>query len=253
LNVYQGIVYTLSQSLVGPLVVMGLHLKGEGERNVPTDGGALIVSNHRSLMDPIIIGRKVNRPINFAAGSFAFSVPLVGQVFKAFGAIPVNVFGGEKSKKDLDHAVELLDAGDLVGVFPEGVHTMSQPHKAFKVQAFRTGFARVALRARVPIIPVAVVGLMERNVPRVPYPMIKPFFDHPDFKQGVQWIYYRRALVRIGKPLDLGEYYDQEMNKKTIDMISGKVRRIIVKLYDGDDLDRFLTGEKPFDFVYDRI
>lgn len=253
MNVYQVLVYNTSRWVLGPAVASMVRLKCEGASNVPAEGGALLVSNHRSLMDPIAVGMSVERHVSFAAGSFAFSVPLVSTAFKAWGAIPINVFGGEKSKKDLDAAVELLKQGELVGVFPEGVHTMSHPHRVSKIQSFRTGFARVALRARVPIIPIAVVGHGERNLPTVPYPLVKPFFDHPEFQDGVQWIYYRRVRVRIGRPLDLFGFYGEELDKKLIDQVSGKVRRVIMKLYNGEELDRFLTGEKPFDIVYDRV
>lgn len=253
MNVYQVLVYNTSRWVMGPVVARMVRLKCDGAENVPETGGALIVSNHRSLMDPVAIGMCVDRHISFAAGSFAFNVPLVSTAFKAWGAIPINVFGGEKSKKDLDAAVELLEQGELVGVFPEGVHTMSHPHRVSKIQTFRTGFARVALRARVPIIPVAVVGLGERNLPTVPYSMVKPFFDHPEFRQGVQWIYYRRVRLRIGRPLDLSELYDEELTKSLIDQVSGKVRRVIIKLYNGEEPDRFLTGERPFDIAYDRV
>lgn len=253
MNVYQVLVYNISRWLVGPVIAAKLHLKCEGGENVPEEGGALIVANHRSLLDPIAIGVKVERQINFAAGSFAFGMPVIGSAFKAWGAIPINVFGGEKSKKDLEHAVELVRQGELVGVFPEGVHTLSKPHRVAKIQTFRTGFARVALLARAPIIPIAVIGLGERNLPKVPPTLVKPFFDHPEFKDGVQWIVYKRALVRIGRPLNLKELYDEEPTKQLIGQISGKVRRVIMKLYNGEDLDRFLTGEAPFDIVYDRV
>jgi hypothetical protein len=61
------------------------------------------------------------------------------------------------------------------------------------------------------------------------------------------------VFVRIGKPLDMSGYFDQEMTREEISQISGKVRRIIIKLYNGEDLDRFLTGEAPFDIAYDRV
>ncbi len=232
---------------------MRLHLKCEGQENIPRDGGALIVSNHRSLLDPVCIGYKVERQISFAAGSFAFDLPVVRSLFRAFGAIPLNVFGGEKSKADLDKAVELLRQGELVGVFPEGVHTLANPRRVSRIQNFRTGFARVALNARVPIVPVAVIARGERNLPRVPPALVKPFFNHPEFENGVRWIIYKRVLVRIGKPLDLGELYDEEHAKSMIDSVSGKVRRIIMKMYNGEDLDRFVTGARPFDIVYERV
>jgi 1-acyl-sn-glycerol-3-phosphate acyltransferase len=253
MNVNQVLFYNFSKFVAGPMIATRLHLRCEGLQNIPKEGGALIVSNHRSLLDPVVIGYKVSRQISFAAASFAFDMPVVRSLFGAFGAIPLNVFGGEKSRADMEKAVDLLQAGELVGVFPEGVHTLANPRRVSKIQNFRTGFARLALNARVPIIPVAVVARGERNLPKVPPSLVKPFFDHPEFQDGVRWIIYKRVLVRIGKPLDLGELYDEEHTKQAIDSVSGKVRRIIIKLYNGEDLDRFLTGERPFDFVYERV
>lgn len=253
MDVHQALSYELSKLLVAPFLSLKFHLRSEGKENVPEEEGALIVSNHRSLLDPLLIACVAERYINFAAGSFAFDIPVVGKVFSSWGVIPLNVFGGEKSKKDLEQAAELLRQGELVGVFPEGVHTLARPHRVAKVGNFRTGFARLALMAKVPLIPVAVVGEGERSLPRIPPALVEPFFDHPEFKGGVQWITYKRALVRIGKPIDLSPFHDEKMTKELIDRISGKVRRIVTKLYNGEDLDRFLKGEKPFDIAYDRV
>ena len=254
MNVYQCLIYETVRMMIGPPASVLLHMKCEGADNVPAEGGALIVSNHRNpVLDPMSIARNVERPINFVAASVAFKVPGVSQLFRGLGAMPMDVFGGGKSEDDMNLVVQVLRDGELVGVFPEGVHTIAHLHTVSKIRNFRTGFARIALRARVPLIPVAVVGMGERNLPRVPPALIKPFFDHPEFQTGVQWTYYKRVHVRIGRPIDLGPYYDEEMTKALIDEISGKVRRIIIKLYDGEDLDRFVTGETPFDIYYDRV
>ena len=151
------------------------------------------------------------------------------------------------------HSVEAYQDGELVGVFPEGIHTIAHLHSVSKIRTFRTGFARIALEAKAPIIPIAVIGQGERNLPTVPPWLVKPFFDHPEFQSGVSWTYYKSVFVRIGKPMDLSGYYGEVMDKALISQISGKVRRVIIKLYNGEDLDRFLTGEVPFDIAYDRV
>lgn len=254
MNVYQALAYEVAVTTVGPLLSSLLRLRGEGRDNIPESGGALIVSNHRNpVLDPASIALNITRPVNFVAASVAFMIPGFSQLVRAFGARSMDVFGGAQSKEDLSEAARLIRDGELVGVFPEGVHTIAHLHTVSKIRTFRTGFARIALEARAPIIPVAVIGRGERNLPRVPPRLVKPFFDHPEFQEGVSWTYYKKVLVRIGRPLDLSGYYDEEMTKALISQISGKVRRIIIKLYDGEDLDRFMTGTKPFDIAYDRV
>jgi 1-acyl-sn-glycerol-3-phosphate acyltransferase len=254
LNVYQALAYELGVTTLGPFISAMLRLRGEGAENVPEQGGALIVSNHRNpVLDPVSIALNVNRPINFVAASVAFMIPGVSQLFRGVGARSMDVFGGERSQQDLSEAARLIQDGELVGVFPEGVHTIAHLHSVSKIRTFRTGFARIALEARSPIIPVAVIGKGERNLPTLPAWMVKPFFDHPEFQTGVSWTYYKRVMVRIGTPIDLSGYYDEVMDKALISQISGKVRRIIIKLYNGEDLDRFMNGKIPFDIAYDRV
>lgn len=254
MNVYQCLLYESLRGIIGPPASLLLKLKCEGTDNVPRRGGALIVGNHRNpVLDPISIARDVDRPINFVAASVAFKLPVVSQLFRGVGAMPMDVFGGRKSQDDMNQAVRMLEEGELVGVFPEGIHTIARLNSVSKIHSFRTGFVRIALRARVPLVPVAVIGLGERYLPRIPRSLVRPFFDHPDFKDGVRWSYYKRVHVRIGRPIELGAYLDQPVTKALIDEISGKLRRVIIKLYDGEDLDRFLTGETPFDIYRDRV
>ena len=69
----------------------------------------------------------------------------------------------------------------------------------------------------------------------------------------VDLVTYRHVTCRIGRPLDLSGYYEEQLTKDLIDHVSAKIRRIVIKLYDGEDLDRFLTGEKPFDFAKGQV
>jgi hypothetical protein len=61
------------------------------------------------------------------------------------------------------------------------------------------------------------------------------------------------VTCRVGRPIDLSVFYEEEYTKALIDRIAGRIRRIVIKLYDGEDLDKFLTGEKPFDFELDPV
>jgi hypothetical protein len=60
-------------------------------------------------------------------------------------------------------------------------------------------------------------------------------------------------MCRIGTPIDLGELYDEPISRSLLDMISNKMRQVITRLYNGEDLDRFMRGTVPFDFANERV
>jgi len=253
MDLKQSLFYESVRFFIGPFLSLHTRLQSEGAENVPAEGGALLISNHRSLEDPFLIALSVDRQINFAAASFAFYFPVVRELIGMMGIFPLSISGGRESRKSLSEALELLKAGELVGIFPEGIYAISAPDKVDRITVFRTGFVRLALDARVPVIPVAVVGLEERKLPRVPGWLAQPFVGNDAVREGVSWIYYRRARVRIGVPLDLSPFYEEPLTKELIDRISGKVRRVIIKLYNGEDRERFLYGTRPFDLARDRV
>lgn len=254
MDVYQQLAYNSARWTFGPLLSFLIRLKCEGHDNIPAEGGALVTANHRNpFLDPFAMAVKITRPINFMAASVFFRLPVVGRVYHAWGAVPLEISGGEKSRKCLDDAVALLEEGELVGMFPEGVHTIANVRKTHKVRSFKTGFARLALLARVPIVPVALIGRGERTLASFPPSIVKPFFDHPDYEDGAEIRYYKRLLIRIGRPLDISGFYGDKITGRLTSDISGRVRRVIMKLYNGEDLDRLMTGEEPFDLAADDV
>jgi 1-acyl-sn-glycerol-3-phosphate acyltransferase len=245
--------YEFARMILGPVVDWHYHVKVEGGENVPEDGAALIVSNHRSLLDPAMVGFSVDRFVNFAAASYSFKMPLVKQLYSLAGAFPLSIYGGEESDKNINRARMLLDNGELVGIFPEGVQSFFNPHRVTKIATFKTGFAKLALEARVPIIPCTVIAQEERELPKIPGFLVSAYVTLPNAKEGIRFISYKGITVRIGRPIDLSPFYDEPYTKALIDRIAGRIRRIVIKLYDGEDLDRYLTGEKPFDFEVDPV
>jgi 1-acyl-sn-glycerol-3-phosphate acyltransferase len=245
--------YEFMRLTVGPFFTWHFRLKCEGRDNIPDEGGALIICNHRSLLDPPILVWEVDRFINFAAAAFSFSIPGSAQLYRWAGGFPLTIGGGKESQEQLENALSLLRRGELVGIFPEGVESFTNPHRVNRITQFKTGFVRLAWEARVPIIPVAIAALEERHLPRIPGPIVKKFFPHPKADEGMAFISYRHARVRIGKPIDLGPLYDKAMTKVDFDRISGRLRRIVIKLYNGEDLDRFVYGTRPFDINKDRV
>jgi 1-acyl-sn-glycerol-3-phosphate acyltransferase len=253
MDLKQGLFYESLRFFGGPFLSLHAHLQSEGAENIPAEGGALLVANHRSVEDPLLIALSVDRFINFAAASFAFYFPVLKDLIGMAGIFPLNISGGRESRIDLSGAGDLLDAGELVGIFPEGIYGISLPDKVNRITDFRTGFLRLALEARVPVIPIAVVGLQEKRLPHVPGWLAYPIVGDSVVADGVNWVYYKRARVRIGVPIDLSPFYDLTPTKELIDRISGKVRRIVIKLYNGEDQERFLYGTRPFDIARDRV
>lgn len=245
--------YEFARMALGPAIEWHYKVKSEGGGNVPETGAALIVCNHRSLMDPPVVGYSIDRFVNFAAASYSFKMPVVKQLYSAAGAFPLSIYGGEESDKNINRARDLLDNGELVGIFPEGVQSFFNPHRVTKIATFKTGFAKLALEARVPIIPCAVVATEERELPKIPGFMVTPFVKLPNAKEGIRFITYKGVTCRVGRPIDLSPFYEEEYTKALIDRIAGRIRRIVIKLYDGEDLDKYLTGEEPFDFVLDPV
>ena len=246
--------YETLRFFIGPIIKMQLRLKIEGQNNVPDNGPAIIVCNHRASLDPVILSYSVrNRYINYGAASWSWKIPGYAQLHEWTGAFPLTLSGGKDSDKELDRGLELLKNDEVVGIFPEGGETIMDPGKVDRIKKFKTGFARLALEARVPVIPCTVIGLAERRLPSIPAPYVEKITKIPEADNGYSSVMYKRAMCRIGVPLDFGDLYDKPVNKQLLDLITSKVRQIIMKLYNGDDLDRFLTGETPFDFAYERV
>lgn len=250
----QMLFYETLRFFVGPVVKMRTHLKIEGQDNIPDIGPAVIVCNHRASLDPVILAYSVrNRYINYGAASWSWKIPGYAQLHEWTGAFPITLQGGKDASAELDRGLELLKDGEIVGIFPEGGETIMDPGKVDRIKKFKTGFARLALQARVPVIPCAVIGLAERRLPTLPAPWVEKVTKMPDTTAGYSSVMYKRAMCRIGRPLDFGDLYDRPVNKALLDLITNKTRQIVMKLYNGEDLDRFLTGETPFDFAYERI
>ena len=245
--------YETLRAFLGPLFDFHYHFKAEGAENIPEDGSALLVCNHRSLLDPVVIAYSVDRFINFAEASYGFQIPVVKQISEAAGAFPLSIYGGEESDRNIAKANQLFVNGELVGIFPEGVQSFFNPNRVTKIASFKTGFVKLALDNRVPVIPIAVVPEEEKELPKIPGFVVSAYVKVPGAKDGVRLITYKGVTCRIGRPIDLSPYYEEPLTKALIDRVAGRIRRIVIKLYDGEELDKFVTGETPFDFVKDAV
>lgn len=139
------------------LLVRGLYrLEWSGAGHIPSEGPALIVCNHVSFVDALVIMAACTRPIRFVMDHRIFRTPVLGFVFREGRAIPIAPAREDTAllERAYDEVAQALGAGELVGIFPEGGLTRDG-----KLQPFRGGIARIVERTPVPVVPMALAGL----------------------------------------------------------------------------------------------
>jgi len=131
-------------------------VRAKGMDNIPEQGAAVIVSNHVTYIDPLLIGARIRRPIRFVMHKHIFQIPVMASVFRLNKAIPI--VSGKTDPEGLQAALDAvaseLESGQLVVIFPEGHLTNDGD-----IDTFRSGVEQIVARTPVPVIPVAVQGL----------------------------------------------------------------------------------------------
>ncbi|MFI6870957.1 lysophospholipid acyltransferase family protein [Nocardia sp. NPDC050406] len=133
--------------------LQGLKFTVTGDEHIPAEGGAVIAINHTGYMDFTYAGlpaRTTKRYIRFMAKKEVFDNSISGPIMRALKHIPVDRSAGADSYRE---AVNRLKSGELVGVYPEA--TIS---RSFEIKEFKSGAARMAIEADVPIIPMVIWG-----------------------------------------------------------------------------------------------
>jgi len=128
----------------------------EGFERIPDEEAALLVCNHVSFMDALIIGGSVRRPVRFVMYYKIFNIPLLSFIFRTAKAIPIAGYreNPELLAKAFDEVDKELAAGNLVCIFPEGGLT-----KDGEIAEFKTGMEKILERRPVPVVPLALRGL----------------------------------------------------------------------------------------------
>jgi len=146
----------LMRFLVWGAVNLLYRIRVHGVQQVPDEGPALVVCNHVSFMDALLVGGSVRRPIRFVMYYKIFKIPVLSWIFRTARAIPI---AGAKEDPELMQRAfaeieAALAAGELVGIFPEGQITRDG-----EINPFRSGVERILKTQPVPVIPVALRGM----------------------------------------------------------------------------------------------
>jgi glycerol-3-phosphate dehydrogenase (NAD(P)+) len=145
------IVYWLSRAILQPFFHLYFRLSRIGREHVPQSGPVIYASNHRSFLDPFVIGTIARRPIYYVAKKELFANRFVAWFLNSLGAFPVD--RGASDVEMLKTAQAILDRGDSILMFPEG--TRIRPGSLGKP---KRGTGRLVLESGAPVVPVAVIG-----------------------------------------------------------------------------------------------
>jgi len=143
--------YLLARGLLQPFFHVYFRMRRLGMEHVPKQGPVIFASNHRSLLDPFVVGTLVRRPVYYIAKREHFHHRFRGWLLNSLGAFPIDRGAGDQQA--MDTARRILERGDCLVLFPEGTRTrpgpLGSPHR---------GVGRLALQTGAPVVPFAVYG-----------------------------------------------------------------------------------------------
>ncbi|MFI7597320.1 lysophospholipid acyltransferase family protein [Actinoplanes sp. NPDC049681] len=210
------LLYSIGKVTVGNAMMLGWRPHVEGLENIPATGGAIFAGNHLSVADELFLGATVPRHIAFWAKAEYFQGGGIGGTITKFvmhglGAIKVERGGGRAALTAFDGAIPVLKAGDMVAVYPEG--TRSPDGRLYRG---RTGVARLAVAAGVPIIPVGMQGTDKVQPIGQPYPKLG---------KG-------KVTVRFGKPIETtGRADDRTSLRALTDEVMAEIQKLTGQEY----------------------
>lgn len=238
--------YQVLKNLFGPLVAdMACPTEIVGESHIPTRGPALLVCNHRSVMDPYLFSARTKRVVNWVMAPFVSQIPVFGWLAQQAGAISIIKGEDRKAEALIEDMVRVLRQGRLVGIFPEGMANFQDPIGPMELSTFKGTFMRAVLSARIPhlpVIPAAIYPRRETSLGEVSGSLLQLFdpgekvFD----ASSIKLVGYQEALIVIGRPITFDAYYDRyealsprdepEAQAQMIEELAGKMHGSVHQL-----------------------
>lgn len=216
----------LKNVAIGPLLRLIFRPWVRGLENLPDKGPAILASNHISFSDSVFLPLMVPRRITFLAKSEYFNGRglkgvIVRGFFRSMGQLPIDRSSGAAAQGALEAGKSVLGSDQLLGIYPEG--TRSPDGRLYRG---KTGVARLALEAKVPVIPVVMVDTervqpLGRIFPRV-----------------------HRVGIRIGKPLDFSRYDGMAGDRVVERSMTDQIMYELMRLSDREYVDLYANRVK---------
>jgi 1-acyl-sn-glycerol-3-phosphate acyltransferase len=211
--------YWVLKAILRPVLRFFYRIRVEGLEHVPSFGPVVMASNHLSFCDSIFLPLVVPRRITFVAKAEYFEDPRTEWFFRAAGQIPMKRGGGPESERALAAAREVLVAGGVLGIYPEG--TRSSDGRLYKGH---TGVARLALECGVPVLCVAMVGTGD----------VQPI------GQGVPRVFLP-VTIRISPPMRFDQWAGSARDTHVLRRITDDIMTELAALSGQEYVDRYAT------------
>ena len=143
--------YVIIRAILRFVMRIAFRMQVEGKDNVPSQGGVILAANHLSMLDPIVVGCAIDRPVRFMGKRELFDNPFVGMIARGLGAFPVR--RGKDDKDAFRRALELLRNDEVLGIFPEGTRSLDG-----RLQRAYSGAAVLAEKTSAYLVPVGIIG-----------------------------------------------------------------------------------------------
>jgi len=217
----------LKHGVIGPLITLLFRPWSRGLDNIPDDGPAILASNHLSFLDPVFLPVVEHRPISFLAKSEYFTGKglkgwLSRRFFLAIRQLPIDRSGGQASESSLGAGLAHLASGGLLGIYPEGTRSLDG-----RLYKGRTGAARMVLEARVPVVPIAMVGTFE----------VMP--------SGAKLPRLTKVGVIAGEPIDFSRFWGRQNDGDVLRRITEEIMQAIQRLSGQEYVDEYAPRRLP--------
>jgi 1-acyl-sn-glycerol-3-phosphate acyltransferase len=164
--------YDFYYCLVYSFFSLGYSYRSCGSRNMPQTGPVLILANHESFLDPLVVGLAVRRRVHSLARSTLFRPEWFGRFLRDMGTLPVDIDGSPRD--GLEKSIQVLKSGEPLVVYPEGERCWDG-----QMQEFKPGICLMLKTVPVPVVPVGIAGAFEAFPRTKKYPRFSPLFWSP--------------------------------------------------------------------------
>ena len=212
--------YWLIKAILKPIMRALYSIRVEGLENVPTEGAAIIAANHLSFLDSFFIPLVVRRrKVTYLAKGDYFTSWKTAWFFNMVGQIPIDRSGGQKSEQALNTALSVLKEGKLLGIYPEGTRSPDG-----RLHRGRTGAARLAMAAGVPVIPCGLVGTEEVMPKNAKFPRLRG-----------------HVKVRFGTPIETARFAGQQRDRFVLRSITDELMYEIMQMSGQQYVDEYAS------------